>query len=287
MKKLKQILLNFLTITFGCFLFALGFDLFLEPCGLNAGGLTGIAVLIHHLTGFATVGTIALVINIPLFVIAGIRIGKRFFLGSLCGTVMCAVAIDILTLLPKLSLEPLIGGLYGGMICGAGQGIIFAAGFSTGGSDIIARFAKYKRPNMQIGVITILFDLGVAVMTGIVFRDLTKMLYCGVAIMVTGWIIDAVVYRFDYSKVAIIISTEHDAVTEAIAKKLNRGATLLHGEGSYTHEQKEVILTAIKRHQLADLKKIVTEIDPEAFIIVQEAHQVLGDGFLRYSKDSL
>ena len=127
----------------------------------------------------------------------------------------------------------------------------------------------------------------IVVITGIVFQDITVTLYSGVAIFLIGKVIDAVVYRFDYSKVALIITKEYDQVAQRISDELERGATFLHGEGSYTHEQKKVILTAVKKQQLAELKRLVVEIDPNAFIIVQEAHQVLGDGFARYSKDAL
>lgn len=131
------------------------------------------------------------------------------------------------------------------------------------------------------------FDLTVAVLTGLVFRDFSRTLYSGVAIFVAGQVLDAVVYRFDYSKVVLIISREYDAVAKGIATELNRGATFLHGEGTYSGKETKVILTAVKRQQLAELKALVVSIDPDAFIIVQEAHQVLGDGFARYTKDSL
>ena len=131
------------------------------------------------------------------------------------------------------------------------------------------------------------FDGTVAVLTGVVFMDIQNALYSGIAIFVCGKIIDAVVYSFDYSKVALIISPHHEEIARVIAEKLDRGATYLHGEGSYTKAEKKVVLTAVKRQQVTDLKRLVVEIDPDAFIIVQDAHQVLGDGFARYSKYSL
>ena len=116
---------------------------------------------------------------------------------------------------------------------------------------------------------------------------MTKALYTGVTVYLCGKVVDGVVYRFDYSKVALIISSEYEAIAEAIGKKLDRGATFLHGEGSYSHTPTKVVLAAVKKQQLAELKELVVELDPNAFIIVQEAHQVLGDGFSRYSKHSL
>jgi uncharacterized membrane-anchored protein YitT (DUF2179 family) len=129
--------------------------------------------------------------------------------------------------------------------------------------------------------------MAVAVFTGLVFKDIACTLYSGVAIFVTGKVIDVVVYSFDYSKVALIISDEHERIAQRISSELDRGATYLKAEGSYTGKERMVVLTAVKKQQLAELKRLVVEIDPDAFIIVQEAHQVLGDGFSRYSRDSL
>lgn len=286
-KNILSFLKDALITAFGCALFGLGFSLFLVPHGLNAGGLTGLAMVLVHLTDFGTVGVVSAVMNIPLFIVAGWKIGKKFFVGSLAGMAFSSLFIDLFAMLPPLELEPLVSALYGGAVCGVGLGFVFAAGFSTGGSDIIVRLLKKRWRNVPIGVINMVFDTGVAVLTGIVYRDAAAALYSGVAIFVTGKVIDVVVYGFDYTKVALIITGKYEQVVEAISRKLDRGATYLHGEGSYSHKQTKVVLTAIKRQQLAELKELVVEIDPDAFIIVQEAHQVLGDGFLRYHKDSL
>ena len=288
MKQIKFFTLkDFLVTAVGCGLFGFGFSLFLVPYGLNAGGLTGLAMVLNHVTGFATVGMVSAIMNVPLFVVAGVKIGKKFFVGSLLGMALSSVFIDLFALIPAPELEPLVGALYGGTICGVGLGFIFAAGVSTGGSDIIIRLLKLRWRNVPIGVISMGFDACVAVLTGLVYQDVAAALYSGVAIFITGKVIDVVVYRFDYSKVALIITEHYEQVVEVISAKLDRGATYLHGEGSYSHKQTKVVLTAIKRQQLAELKELVTALDPNAFIILQEAHQVLGDGFSRYSKDSL
>ena len=271
----------------GSLIFALGFDLFLVPNNLNPGGISGLSVIIVELLGFGSVGTLSILINLPLFALGGIKIGKRFFIGSLIGMVSSSLLIDLLVLLPAPQSEPLLGALYGGVVCGAGLGMVFMAGTSTGGSDILVRLLKLRYRNVPIGQISMTFDLVVVVLTGLVFHDVTKALYTGVTVYICGKVIDAMVYRFDYTKVALIISREYDEIARQIGLKLDRGATFLHGEGSYSHAPTKVVLAAIKRQQLAELKELVTRIDPDAFIIVQEAHQVLGDGFSRYSKDSL
>ena len=161
------------------------------------------------------------------------------------------------------------------------MGLVFLSGVSSGGTDIIVRLLKQRHKNVPIGKISLCLDVSVALLTGIVFEDFSKTLY------VSSMIIDAVIYSFDYSRVALIISPKYDEIARAITQRLERGVTLLDGEGYYSHRPTRVVLSAIKRQQVAELKEIVVAIDPDAFIIFQEAHQVLGDGFGRYSKDSL
>lgn len=275
------------TTAIGSALFALGFAMFLIPNDINTGGISGLAMILRELLGFGSIGTLTLVMNIPLFLIGGVKIGKRFFAGSLIGMVLSSVLIDLFALIPFATPEPLIGGLYGGVLCGAGLGMVFMAGASTGGSDILVRLLKKKYRNLPIGSISIMFDAMVVLLTGLVFRDISKALYSGVVVFVCGQVIDAVVYRFDYSRVALIISKEHEKIAKAISDQLDRGATYLHGSGSYTHQNIEVVLAVVRKGQLAELKELVMDIDENAFVIVQEAHQVLGDGFAHYSPDSL
>lgn len=275
------------TTAIGSALFALGFAMFLIPNDINTGGISGLAMILRELLGFGGIGTLTLLMNIPLFLIGGLKIGKRFFAGSLIGMVVSSVLMDLFALIPFATPEPLIGGLYGGVLCGAGLGMVFMAGASTGGSDILVRLLKKKYRNLPIGSISIMFDAMVVLLTGLVFRDISKALYSGVVVFVCGQVIDAVVYRFDYSRVALIISKEHEKIAKAISDQLDRGATYLHGSGSYTHQNIEVVLAVVRKGQLAELKELVMDIDENAFVIVQEAHQVLGDGFAHYSPDSL
>ena len=271
----------------GSAVFALGFTLFLMPHDLNAGGISGLAQVVVEVLGFGSVGTLSILINLPLFILGGLKIGKRFFAGSLLGMLLSSMLIDYFAMLPVVQTEPLIAVIYGGVLCGLGLGVVFVSGTSTGGSDILVRLLKLRYRNVPIGQISMTFDVIVVALTGIVFHDVTKALYTGIAVFVTSHVIDAVVYRFDYSKVALIISGEYEEIARQIGLKLDRGATFLHGEGSYSGKQTKVVLTAVKKQQVAELKELVNGIDHNAFIVVQEAHQVLGEGFSRYSKDAL
>ena len=287
MKKHWKDIVWFLGTVGGSAIFALGFSMFLEPYGMSPGGISGLAMVLVHLLKVGSVGTLSILINLPLFLLGGLKIGKRFFVGSLIGMLLSSVLIDLFAGLPIPEVEPLVGVIYGGGLCGLGLGLVFVIGSSTGGSDILVRLLKLRWRNVPIGQIALYFDIFVVILTGIVYRDITSALYTGLAVFVTSQVVDMVVYRFDFSKVALIITKEHEQVAREISDKLERGATFLYGEGSYSGRQTKVVLTAVKKQQLAELKDVVVAADPDAFIIMQEAHQVLGDGFSRHSKDSL
>ena len=155
-------------IVLGSAIFGLGFAIFLEPNNLNAGGISGLAMILVHLLNFGTVGMATLLINLPLFIIGGIKVGKKFFVGSVIGTAASSILLDLFALIPPPSVEPLLATLYGGVICGLGLGMVFSTGASTGGSDIVVRLLKLKYENVPIGTISIIFDAIVVVLTGLV-----------------------------------------------------------------------------------------------------------------------
>ena len=275
----------------GSIIFGAGYAIFLGPNGLNAGGISGLGAVIVELfnhdgnISFLTVGTLTIIINLPLFAIGGMRIGKRFFFGSLLGMFLSSFVMDNLHFVVQV--DPLLAAIYGGTLAGFGVGLVFLAGASTGGADIVVRLVKLKAKNMNIGQIAISFDLIVVTLTGIVFKDITNALYTGISVFLVGKVMDAVVYGFDNSKVAMIISKEYETIARVVSEKLGRGATYLYSQGAYSKTDSKVVLVAVYPKQIAEMKELVVEIDPNAFIILQEAHQVLGDGFQKHDKDAL
>ena len=289
-KKNLQVLKNALMITVGSAMFALGFDLFLEPCGINCGGVSGIAMLIVYAfdTKWLTVGVLSALINIPLFFCGYKAIGKGFFFGSLLGMAVTSVCFDLFArIIPVPTMDPLLASLIGGVCVGAGLGIVFVAGASTGGVDIVARLLKLRFRNFPIGKIILIMDLCTAVATGLVYGEFTNTLYSAITLYLSSVMVDKVVYSMDYAKVALIISDQYEDMAAAIDGTLARGVTLLQGQGFYCRKDKYVLLSAVKRQQLAELKELVISIDPSAFIILQDARQVLGDGFKRYDRYEL
>ena len=275
----------------GSFIFGVGYAVFLGPNGLNAGGISGLSAVIVELLnsdgaiGFLKVGTLTILINLPLFAIGGLRIGKKFFFGSLIGMGLSSIVMDNIHVM--LQMEPLLASVYGGAVVGFGVGLVFYAGTSTGGADIVVRLVKLKAKNTNVGQIAMSFDIIVVILTGLVVGDITNALYTGVSVFLCGKVMDAVVYGFDYSKTALLITKEYEKMPAAIDAKLGRGATYLYSQGTYSRQDSKVILVAIYPKQIAELKDLVMSIDPNAFVILQDAHQVLGDGFSKHSKDAL
>ncbi len=289
-KNARLLVRNILMIIAGSAIFSLGFDLFLEPAGINCGGVSGIAMLIVYAVRprFLTVGILSALINLPLFFFGYRKIGKAFFFGSLLGMVVTSVCFDLFAaILPVPQTEPLLAAIFGGVMAGAGLGLVFIAGASTGGVDIVARLLKLKFRNFPIGKLLLCMDLCTAVATGIVYKQFNNTLYSVVTLVLSSIMLDKVVYGMDYSKVALIISDRYEEIARAIDSQLDRGVTLLQGQGFYLRSDKYVLLSAVKRKQLAQLKDLVISIDPSAFIILQDAHQVLGDGFKRYDRNEL
>lgn len=286
-KELLRQLKNALLIALGCALFSLGFDLFLQPNQINVGGVSGIGQLLTHLTGFGSVALWSVLINVPLFLVSIRGVGKKFFVGSLCGMLLSNLFLSLFERIPAPVTEPLLATLYGGLLTGLGLGLVFVAGASTGGVDIVARLLRPSFPNFPIGRIMLAIDIVTVTLTGVVFGDVNKALYSAVTLYVCSVVLDGVVYGLDYSVVALVISDQHQTICQEITSKLDRGVTILRGQGYYSGQDKRVILCAIKKRQVAELKELVMGIDPTAFVILQEAHQVVGEGFKRYSKNDL
>ena len=268
-------------ITLGCAVFALGFDLFLEPNDLNVGGMSGLAMVARKLLGFGSIGVLTAMFNVPLFLLGAKKLGKKFLFGSLAGMLLSSLFIDLFAGIPKPGTEILLDSLYGGLFVGAGLGLVFLAGATTGGSDIAAKLLRRRFRSASLGKVMLVIDLAIITLTGIVFQDLSKTLYSALPLAVSSLVMDQLLYGLDHSTVALIISERYEQVSKAIEVRLDRGATVLDGSGSYTGKPRPVLMSAVRQRELPEVKAIVHEIDPDAFVILLPAHQVLGEGFRR------
>ena len=263
------------TILLGCTVFSLGFDLFLDPNNINVGGITGIAMILRELLGFGSIGAYFAAINIPLFLLGYKELGRRFFIGSMLGMLFSTVLLDLLTIIPVPKIDLMLAALYGGLV--------FMAGASTGGSDIMAKLLRKRFRRLKLSRLMLILDIITVTLTGVVFHDITRTLYSALPLYVSALVMDSVIYGLDYSSMALIISDKYSEIVAEIARKLERGTTLLDAHGGYHGDSRQVVMCAIRRRQITELKDLVSRIDPNAFMILQDAHQVLGEGFMRYS----
>lgn len=271
------------TILLGCTVFSLGFDLFLDPNNINVGGITGIAMILRELLGFGSIGAYFAAINIPLFLLGYKELGRRFFIGSMLGMLFSTVLLDLLTIIPVPKIDLMLAALYGGGLTGLGLGLVFMAGASTGGSDIMAKLLRKRFRRLKLSRLMLILDIITVTLTGVVFHDITRTLYSALPLYVSALVMDSVIYGLDYSSMALIISDKYSEIVAEIARKLERGTTLLDAHGGYHGDSRQVVMCAIRRRQITELKDLVSRIDSNAFMILQDAHQVLGEGFMRYS----
>lgn len=275
--KLKQRILEYGQISVGSFVAALGLTMFLVPNMVAAGGVSGLATVIHYVYELP-VGWVMLAFNIPLFILGVFFMGKGFGSKSLVGAALMSVFTELTRNFPVPTHDLLLSSVYGGVVLGLGLGIVFRARGSTGGSDLTAMLLNYFVPSVSIGQGILLVDFFVIILEGIVF-DWELAMYSWIALFISSKVIDLVQEGFNYAKAVIIISDHGENICQKILEEMVRGVTLLNAKGAYTLQDKNVLLCVITRMELTRLKNIVHDVDPRAFVIVHDVHEVLGEGF--------
>lgn len=278
----------YLWITVASVIYAIGFDWLYEPNGIGFGGITSLGQILNYFFPIVPIGMVVLVANIPLFLLGWKLLGGHLLISSLYAMAATSVLVDLFAYwftFPPM--DPMLACIFGGVITGITLGIILGQGASTGGTDLIARLLKIPFSWLPVGKLLLAVDLVMIILVAVAFRSLNSALYGIIALYISTIAMDSVIYGLDASKVAYIISTSPREVAAAIDQQLDRGVTYLHGEGGGSGEEKLVLMCAFKQKQIVPLKNLTHEIDPGAFIIVCDAHEVLGEGFRRYQKNSL
>ncbi len=274
-------------VLLGTAVYAFGLYYFVEPSNTAPGGVSGIALLVNYATGFP-VGIASALINFPLLILGLVFLGKEFILKTLLSVASFTVIYDyILTPLniPYYGGERLMASLYGGVVTGVGLGLVFYAAGSTGGTDIVTKLVQRRFPHMQLGRILLIVDLAIVGASVIVYRSIESALYAVIVIYANTQLINLVVYGGDSGRLLYILSARYREITDAILSTVDRGVTLLHGEGGYTGEEKKVVLCAVRKNEYHKVKKLVRGIDPNAFIIAAESFEVEGEGFKAMGED--
>ncbi|WP_042273249.1 YitT family protein [[Clostridium] dakarense] len=280
---------NFFSYTFeiiilslGCFIMSVGLNMFLEPYTIASGGLTGLAIVLKSLFN-TPLWLINLVFNIPLFIFGVKILGKSDAIKTLFGILLLTFFLGLtqpLTTSFKTD-DVLLSAIAGGIVVGISLGMLFRIDASTGGTELACLILNKIFPSITISVFMFIIDGIVILLAGIVSRNIETALYATISLYISVKISDAIVEGFDFSKSFIIVTEKPKVIGDSIMDNLGRGITFLEGRGGYSNKKKDVLLVVVSRREEVILKKLVNEIDPMAFIIINNAHEVLGEGFSR------
>ncbi len=279
---------NYSLIIIGAFIMASGYVLFITPYKIVPGGVYGISIVLHYILG-TPVGAMALVFDIPLTLIGIKVLGPRFGMKTVVGFLSTALFMDTITYFygtqPLVEGDALLSSIFGGLFIGLGLGLIFKSRATSGGTDIVAMMAS-KYTKLPVGQLLIIIDSVIVFLGLIVFGDWKIPLYSLIVIFITGKVVDIILEGMNYDKVLFIVSDKHQEIRDKIVKDLNRGGTFLKGEGMFKGEEKSISFAVVNRREMTMLHDFINSIDPNAFITVLNANEILGNGF-RSLKDKV
>lgn len=277
-KTMKRRVLDYIQITLAALLYSIAVSLFLDPNALAPGGVTGIAIILNRLTGLET-GTLVLVINIPIIAVGTWKFGLRFILSTMYCTVLTSGFINLLAPFGAATGDPFLAALVGGALMAVGIGLVFKAGATTGGTDIIIKLLRLKFPYLKTGRLFLITDALIVTASALLFRNLDVALYAGLVVFINSVLLDVVLYGRDGAKLIFIISDRHEAITRRLLEDLDIGVTYISGFGAYSGKEKKVIMCVMKKQISPQAETIVREEDPGAFMIVTGATEIFGEGY--------
>lgn len=289
-KQTMETIKRFGMLTVGAFIYALAIALFLNPLQLAPGGLSGISIIINSFTGFST-GALFFLLNVPLMILALIKFGSKFFFGTGYVVISSSLMTDAIILLakgkPLITSNLLLAGFSGGTLLALGIGIVFRAGATTGGTDILVKLLRRKYGQINTGTIFFAVDFVVIAASAIAFHNIEIALYAVITIFVESCVLDLVLYGLDKGKLVYVISSQNESISKRILYELDSGVTTVNGIGAYSGDERTIILCAIKNHSFPKLRKIVKEEDSGAFLIVSNTTEVFGNGYKPIDKEDL
>ena len=278
---------NMALLLVGALIYGIGTHAFVEPAHIAPGGAMGIALMVNHFADLP-IGLLTLAINIPLLVLAWFSLSHRFAVSTAFATAVCSFILDFMVapVCPVYTGDRILCSLYGGILSGVGMGLIFMAGMTTGGSDILGYVLQKKRPQLSIGRALMAVDGVILLMSIYVFGNIDAALFGLVSLFATTKVIDSVIYGGDASTMATVVTRKPREIARRIIADLDRSATLVQATGAYSGKDTSVLLCTVRKSQFQRVRKIVYEADPGAFLMATEASEVLGDGFKALSEQS-
>ena len=277
---LKKYIIEIIGIAIGTILMAIGVSLFLLPNKLSTGGFSGLATITYYLFKWP-VGRTILIMNIPCYIFAFIRIGREFVIKSIIGTSFLSFFIDLFSKYSAWTGDRVLSCIYGGVLVGIGTALILRSNGSTGGSDLVGILVKSYNSKLSTSNIIVIFDVVVITLNVIAFKELEIGLYSAIAILIMGKMIDIVFEGIGFSKMIFIISDKYEEISKKIGEKIKRGTTGIHSKGMYTNKEKMMVMCIASRGEVIQIRQIANEIDKSSFIVISNVREVFGNGFKR------
>lgn len=284
-KKMLQ-LRKYFIIIIGAILMALSVNLVYEPIGMVTGGFSGLGIVVKKLTGNLVKGGIPvylfnLVCNIPLFLVSIKMKGKKFVFSALIGTISYILALRVIPIYDLKFQDSLLASIFGGVIGGAGIGLVFSASASTGGTDMLATLVHLYKQYITIPQILTYID-GIIIFIGALTFGIGNALYTIIAVFITAKVSDGILEGLKFAKMAYIISDEYEVIAQAILNTLNRGVTGLSAKGMYSNQDRKMLFCVVSKKEIVKIIEITQRIDPKSFVIVSDVREVMGEGFIEY-----
>ena len=283
-KRIVDLLVDNLFWIVGCTAYAAGVTMFAVPNNIAQSGMTGVAIIINYLID-TPIGITNFLLNVPLFILACIFIGKKFTVKTLWVTTILSVIMDVMAtlidkdILPAFQGDKLLACIFCGALCGFGLSMAFLRDSTTGGTDIIMRLFKLILPHYSMGKLIMIFDALVVVASAIVFRSVESALYAAILIFVSSKVVDYVTYGAGNGKMLLVFTDNAHEITKAITSQMTRGVSIVPVEGGYTGEKKNMLIIVLRSHEVSRVRGIIKKTDPHTFTVITEAREIFGEGF--------
>lgn len=277
-KTIKNYIIQILEILTGSIIMAFGVSVFLLPNQLSSGGFSGISTILYYLFKIP-IGTSLLLLNIPLAILAFFRLGNRFLIKLIIGTVTLSLFLDIFEKLTPLTNDRLLSCIYGGIATGIGTALILKASASTGGTDLISYIIRSYKPDYKSSNLIVIADIIIIGLNVLFFREIEIALYSTITIYIMGKMIDIIFEGIDFTKVIYIVSPMYGEISIKIGEDVKRGCTGIYSKGMFTQKETLTLMCVTNRTEVGKIKNIVKSVDPTAFVIISNAREALGKGF--------
>ncbi|MEZ3495820.1 MAG: YitT family protein [Lachnospiraceae bacterium] len=285
-EKAVKDLKNYVILTAAAVIYAVAISLFLDPNNIAPGGVTGISILVNRFTKIPT-GTVNMMINIPIVLLGLWKFGWRFICSTMYALALITIFINSLAVYGAVTDDLLIAAVLGGALIGVALALVFKAGATTGGIDIIVKVVRTKRRHIKTNILFLAFDSMVILASWMVFQDLTVAFYAGIAVITDSIVMDKILYGSDEAKMIFVICDQPEQVKQRLFGELDLTATIIPAKGAYTNAPKEMLMIVTRKQVYPKLEEVVKDEDASAFMIVSSASEIFGEGYKDITQNKL